>query len=292
MSNIKLSVNHPTKTPEEHQLNAHKGWVFMEVQNIEAPFFTNFNYSFINWEGGTRNGTNFISACGVIIDYDDGSITAEEVKQWLDFNNVNYIIVNSKSHKPEHHKIHVLLPFSKEITNKDTYKAYVFTAMEMLPGTPDGCVHDVGRFMGYTPPEKLQIYYDKFDGIYFDKFTAPTADSKKAMVKKHKLSVDTVSNEFRKNDPLKGKWIATDELIPLIADKQKHIINCPLNYNHKHGWDRNESAYLDYSPKSKNWYIGCSACNQLNGGKVFWLKNDSEFLKKLLNYIKRGEEYV
>jgi len=286
---MKISINHPTKSPDEHAIYAANGWIYMTLNDVDSDLFTNFNYSFIHWENGTRKEKCFLSSAGVIVDYDDGSITADEVKQWLDENNINYIIVNSKSHKPEHHKIHVLLPFSKEVKDIQLYKAYVYTAMKTLPGTCDGCVHDGARFMGYTPKDKLQVFFIKSDGIYFDKFTTPNYDSKREIVNNHKQHLKSASKEFRKNTPMGGKWICSDELLPLVATKSKHILNCPLNYEHKHGRDLNQSAFLDYNEKNKNWYIFCSVCsNEKNGGRVFWMLNDLNFAKRLNDY-KKGD---
>jgi len=284
---IGISLNVGTTTHEDHAIFSRDNWMWYEAEHLSYELFTEYNYSFIHWAKGTRLSSNFVESYGVIIDYDDGSVTAEEIRDFLLEKNISYLILNSKSHRPDHHKFHVLLPFSKAISNPDIYQAYVFAAMELLPGTCDGVVKDLARFMGVTPKNKLQVYYQHY-GNSFDVVVAPSSKQQKAIVQRHNEVRKEKSANFKCQVAFGGKWTATDDLIQLMADKQKHIISCPLNYGHKHGEDRTPSAYIDYSEKSNNWYIYCSVCSDLNGGRAFWMMpRDIRVTKKILEYKKK-----
>lgn len=280
-----ISFNAPT-LPDKFYLTKYN-WKFIEdnIDETDKEFFSSVNYSFLEWKDGVRHGSCFVAAHGLIIDYDNkGNVitTIDEIKQFLAGLDVNYIIANSKSHTPEVPRYHILFPFENKVTSADTYSALMHNFMAMLPGQPDGSVHDTARFMGYTPKEKLVEYHCVEGKFFVDQLIIPNKTEEKKIVREHKKELKTLSSA--KGNGYNKPWKCTDELLELIVDEHKHIINCPLECNaHEKGKDQNKSAFVNFNEKSDNWYIYCSVCSPaLNGGKVFWMKKDIEFIEKYL----------
>ena len=72
------------------------------------------NFSAIKWKGGSRKGSNFLYATGFTADVDTG-LSIHEAEERLKRAGLNFVLAPSKSHTPEQHKFHVLLPFSHRV---------------------------------------------------------------------------------------------------------------------------------------------------------------------------------
>lgn len=288
-----ISFNAPTLADGFNKMKYN--WKFIEddIEECDKEFFYSVNYSQIEWKDGIRHGSCFQAAHGMTIDYDNkGEVITSipEIKQYLSELNVNYLIVNSKSHTPERPRYHILFPFLNKITNPTTYSALVQTFIDQLPGEPDGCVFDTARFMGYTPEEKLVEWHFVEGTYYIDQIIIPNKLEEKKIVKEHKQKITEIKKAIKYNGS--NVWEYTDDLMPLLRTESKHVIKCPLAHNaHSHGVDRTKSAFLNYSEKSENWYIFCSVCSPaLNGGGVFWMKKDMNFYEQyILNTTKESK---
>lgn len=193
------------------------------------------NYSTIKWTGGSRRGANYLFASGFTADVDTG-LTIHEAEERLKQEGLNYVLAPSKSHTSEHHKFHVLFPFSHRVWSPSTYRKIAkHIAGEILPGS-DQAVTDAGRFI-YGSPDQVDIISNFGDkNIDVTKF-GPLWDSS--------LVITT----------------ARGEEINTIDIDTKTAIHCPFHD------DETPSAFINYSKDSGNWYIHCTACDKT----TFWM---------------------
>ncbi|MZH03560.1 MAG: hypothetical protein F3745_09260 [Nitrospinae bacterium] len=188
-------------------------------------------------------------------DYDSGEHTIQEVHDDLKIKGINHLIIPSKSHKAEHHKFHVVIPFDVPIYSVKTYKAIASKIVEeILPGS-DPSVTDAARYI-YGSPENV-------DAVSFwagKNFEAKSQDGlwDGALELEDATGTMRVASEFDK----------------------KTAIYCPFHE------DSNPSAFIEYSEKSDNWFIHCSAC-----GETFWMEKEESYLDRVCkNYFSYGKE--
>lgn len=234
---------------------------FKEIltENLEKTL-KNKNFSFICWENNHRKSEKFVSAHGFVVDIDNGQ-TIDEAIEVLDKHSLNYAIITSRSHSDKKNKFHILIPFSRPVT-ADEYKIIGNKiSSELFPST-DKATLDLARFMFGSP--ETAIYKSNFDrnDLNIDNFMKVY---KEQIEKEAKVSND--------------EWDETTELIKQNGERvfakditAKTAIKCPFHN------DKNASAFVEYSSKSKNHFIHCSTC-----GKTFWKKRAELHIEELTN---------
>jgi len=240
--NIELSV-------AEKNYNGAKNIWFesksIPIKDLEKTFKSK-NYSTIKWRDGNRKESNFLSSAGFIVDIDNG-LSIHDAETRLKKHKLNYIIAPSKSHTPEKHRYHIILFFNQTVRSINTYKkiAKHFTS-ELFPES-DPNVTDGARYI-YGSPDSVSIS-SWFEGDYFD-------------VDKFGELWDS-SLEFINSD---------DDTLTVgdLDESDKIKIHCPFHD------DSSPSAFIQYSDKSKNWFIFCSSCNQ-----TFWMEDSGNRYAKI-----------
>jgi hypothetical protein len=210
-----------------------------------AQYLTQHNYSTIHWNNGSRLEKNFIKAVGFVGDYDSGKRTIQEVHDDLVSQQLNHLIIPSKSHTPELHKFHVVLPFEHPIFSAEGYKKIADHIIKnILPGSDDQ-VADAARYIyGSKDDADSTVFWDGDD-----------------------LQVAGLADIWNRSTEILDK----DSVPITISDVSgKAAIYCPFHE------DSNPSAFVDYSEKSSNWYIHCSSC-----GETFWMEQDKSHLERV-----------
>lgn len=194
------------------------------------------NFSTIKWRGGSRKGKNFLYATGFTADVDTG-LSIHEAQERLEQAGLNYVLAPSKSHTPEQHKFHVLLPFSHRVWSPSTYQNIAkHISGEILPGS-DRAVTDTARFI-YGSPDHTDITTNFGDkNIDVTKF-GPLWDSSLMITTARGVEIKAVDLDI------------------------KTPIHCPFHA------DESPSAFVDYAKDSRNWYIHCTACDKT----TFWME--------------------
>lgn len=210
------------------------------------------NYSLIKWKDGIRDGANYQYSDGFTIDIDQGlPILDAEIR--LKSQNLNYFLIPSKSHTTGHHKYHILIFFTYPVYIKKAYKNMAKHIISDLFPECDPAVKDAGRFIFGSPDNvKVSAY---FQGENFD-------------VLEHGAIWD---------NSLKLTKSSGNAIYPIQIDK-KTSIYCPFHQ------DNTPSAFVNYSKKSKNRYISCSACDQ-----TFWMEMP-EFESRCDPYWSYGKD--
>ena len=204
----------------------------IRINDLESTFKTH-NYSTIIWRDGQRHGDNFDHATGFVIDIDKGlSIEAAEAR--LQQLKLNYVIIPSKSHTPENHRFHILLFFNYPVYAVNTYKKISnHIASELFPEMDESTL-DAARFL-FGSPDHVKVS-SVYDGEDYDVLEMGEIWDGALVV------IDS-----------KGQKIRVSEI------KEKTSIFCPFHN------DNNHSAFIEYSEKSDNWFIRCTAC-----AHTFW----------------------
>jgi len=192
------------------------------------------NFSTIHWNGN-RCGDNFVKAIGFMIDIDSGFKIEKALRRLKKFD-YNYALITSKSHSDTHHKYHIIMPSQFPIYSVDAYRTLEKDVVEKLFPESDQVVKDAGRFF-YGSPEDADFKFNQ-NGINY-----PIIDE----------------NIWDRRLPI----LDADGKVVDLEGIGHTKIRCPFHE------DNNSSAFLDYSKKSKNHYISCSACNQ-----TFWMRKD------------------
>ena len=211
-----------------------------------------YNYSLIKWKDGIRDGANFQYSDGFIVDIDQG-LPIPDAEARLKGKNLNYLLIPSKSHTDENHKYHILVFFAYRVYTSKAYKNIAEHIINDLFPECDPAVKDSGRFIFGSPNDVKASAY--FQGEYFD-------------VLEHGAIWDNSLALTRSSG---------NTIYPSQIDK-KTSIYCPFHQ------DNTPSAFIDYSKKSKNWYISCSAC-----GKTFWMQRP-EFESRCEPYWSYGTD--
>lgn len=216
------------------------------VKIKDLPYIvTQYNYSLINWIGGQRNGDNFKSASGFIVDIDEG-LTIDEAQQRLDSQNLNYIIIPSRSHTAEAHKFHILLFFSHPIYASNAYEGVADKIKEDLFPELDTNTLDGARF-AYGSPKN------------FPSINCFTGENYNTLEFDHLWTSSTEINTA------KGGLIT--------AYETNGHTSCYCLFHE----DSNPSAFIDYSEESENYFIHCSACNH-----SYWMLKDTVEMDSIL----------
>jgi hypothetical protein len=171
-----------------------------------------------------------------MIDLDNG-FKIEKAEKRLKRFNYNYALITSRSHSPNHHKYHIIIPSQYPIFSVDAYRCLEKEIVEKLFPESDQVVKDAGRFF-YGSPGDAHFSLN-LDGMDYPMIDEDIWDSSL-------LILDENGQETEAGE-------CTDHT----------SIYCPFHD------DKNPSAFLDYSAKSNNYYIVCSACS-----KTFWKRKD------------------
>lgn len=218
-------------TPSNNTKFKVKSFTSKELKDL----FTTYNFSTIKWKNGQRHKSNFISASGLIIDFDNG-LTIKEAESVLKNHNLNYALITSKSHTDELHKFHIFLPFDKPIDDLSDYESTVKQLRNQLFPDSDNAVTDGARFIFGSPQD---AYYS-------------------CCFNKKPLTVKNYQQENTWGDDLEIT-LSSGEKVLAVEVGSKETIHCPFHE------DANPSAFIDISKNSGNHFIRCSSCN-----KTFW----------------------
>jgi len=199
------------------------------------------NFSTIHW-AGKRKSDNFLKATGFLIDVDCG-LPIETAERRLKKRNLNYALITSRSHTPEYHKYHILLPSQFQILSESSYKVLERKIIEEFFPESDQSVKDAARFF-YGSPENAE-FKEYTSGINYQLINEEIWDKNLIL-----------------NDKNRKEFVAEE------ADGHTPIF-CPFHE------DLKPSAWIDYSSKSENYFIGCSACNH-----TFWMRKDETPLEE------------
>ena len=229
---IQLSI-----TKKDYNGNVVKyGVAGTDVKDLEEVFKKN-NYSTIHWMDDYADSKNFKKAVGFVVDIED-SITIDVAVARLQQHNLNYALITSKSHTPEAHRFHVLIPYNRPVyTLQDYGRALNKVISDIFPEADKNTLDGARRIYGSPDDAAFQAAWDKQD------FNIDGSDISISDSWNDELTVTT-----RQGDKIKAGTITT-----------KTQTLCPWHD------DTNHSAFIEYSDKSDNWYIRCSACN-----KTFW----------------------
>ncbi len=206
----------------------------VKIGSLES-ILKSHNYSPISWHTNYRLIANFKSATGFCVDSDHGMTIAQALKKLKNLG-WNYALITTRSHKPKKHHFRIFIPFSRTVYSYKVYQAAIAAICVEFPQS-DEKVLDGARQL-YGSPDTA-TYYSRWDG-----------------------------NDFDVEPYLKdGEWDRTLRIfdadkkqVNLTATKEKAVIYCPFHE------DSNTSAFIEYSDKSKNYFIHCSACNH-----TFWM---------------------
>ena len=193
------------------------------------------NFSTIHW-AGKRKSDHFLKATGFLIDVDCG-LKIEAAVTRLKKRNLNYALISSKSHTPEKNKYHILLPSQYPILSASAYKVLERKIIEEFFPESDQNVKDAARFF-YGSPDNA-IFSENTSGINYQL-----------------INEEIWNKNLILNDKNRKEFVAEE------ADGHTPIF-CPFHE------DLKPSAWIDYSSKSENYFIGCSACNH-----IFWMRKD------------------
>ncbi|MCP3685989.1 MAG: hypothetical protein GY861_25370 [bacterium] len=259
-----------TKQPQERSLNdtielslAKKNYngnqnLWFESEQIKLNdieiTLKEFNFSFIKWNGGYRKEENFLSSIGFVVDVDNG-LQIHDAEARLKDNNLNYVIITSKSHKPDKHKYHIILFFNHPVRCVGTYKKISnHIATELFPEC-DPAVTDAARYIYGSPDDAVMSSSFNKQDIIVDEF-GPLWDNNLEVIN------------------------ADGEEINVQDIERKTRILCPFHA------DSTSSAFIEYSKKSQNWFIYCSTC-----GETFWMqKYVTPIEKACLRYWSYGTD--
>jgi hypothetical protein len=168
--------------------------------------------------------------------------------------NLNFALVTTRSHKSDKHRFRILIPFNQYLLSYESYKRAA-KALDKLFGTKcDKKVFDGARQLYGSPDDA--VYYENWTGVDFD-VTSYIND-----ITPTPREVEAVNDSW---DDLTELKTSNGVIVPFFDIENKTSIYCPFHE------DSSPSAFVDYSHKSYNWFIHCSACN-----KTYW-KTKSPF---------------
>ena len=206
--------------------------------------FKSQNYSPIVWANHYRTLANFRTAYGFCVDI-DGTMTIEDAESILKKKNLNYALVTTRSHTPESHHFRIFIPFSQRIFTYFKYLEAAKKVDKLFNNTCDESVFDGARQLFGSPED---AYYSAcWTGHDFDVSELVGIDMSAV-----RYGIGDWDNNLTVQDS-KGKELAAKDITV------KTPIYCPWHD------DETPSAFIEFSEKSKNWFIHCSACH-----KTFW----------------------
>ena len=110
LSELRVSYN-PDKKP--------KSGKYLEALRLSKVILATA-WSPIVFCDGIRRETHFQFSDWAVLDFDDGQVTLEEAKQ--KFCDCVHIIGTTKSHREDHHRFRVCIPWETRITDKELFK--------------------------------------------------------------------------------------------------------------------------------------------------------------------------
>ena len=209
-------------------------WKEVSLKDIEA-ILKQQNYSLIKWKNGIRDGANFQYSNGFIIDIDEG-LSISDAEARLKASSLNYFLITSKSHTPGLHKYHILIFFTYPVYSPKAYKKIADHIISDIFPECDPSVKDCSRFIFGSLHTSTVLSFFQGENLDVLKYVE-IWDNTLALTKAN------------------GSKIYPGQI------EEKTSIYCPFHH------DTTPSAFIDYSEKSKNWYIFCSTC-----GQTFWMQ--------------------
>ena len=127
--------------------------------------FTSNNYSQIIWATGYRLKENFRGAKGFCLDI-DGGMKISEAEDILRAQDLNYVLITTRSHSESNPRFRIFVPFTHNIHSLLRYQAAAHKLDELFGGKCDPAVFDGARFLFGSPADAY--YSDCWTGHDFD----------------------------------------------------------------------------------------------------------------------------
>ena len=205
--------------------------------------FSSHNYSPIIWDKNYRLGANFLYATGFCVDNDSG-ITIEQAIAKLDQLKINYTLITTRSHREDLHRFRIFIPFNRRVHSYSDYNRIADLIVANHFPSSDTKVLDGARQLYASPP----------GAFYRSKWTLTDYDVD--------ADIEPVDGSVRINEAWTDKLIVKEKSgkqVLACSLTEKTVIHCPFHA------DSSTSAFLEFSEKSDNVFIRCSAC-----GKTYW----------------------
>lgn len=265
MSKIKVSLNKgftpwnssSLSTPEARKSfksllhrSVTKQWVEETLewkQDVIEPLVTSQPILLGYFEGGHKTKENLRYNNGIMIDFDNGMATFNEVKAWQNKVKFNSILTTSLSHNDEHHKLHLWLPFESgvELRMEDVYNNIWYFLNLHFGDKVDKSTLDRERYFAPGLPAEIGgLVYGIYDKEFFNPYQIIGNDG-------------TIINKWCDSDYVK---VGKEERQLGSLDIGTRIF-CPVcNYN-KRGNPTMDNAVLLHKEEHLTPIIHCSSCN-------------------------------
>jgi len=233
--------------------------VHFKTQTVQlaklATFLKKYNFSTITWEGGYREEQKFLKSIGFTGDNDKPGLTMQEAHERLVKLGINHVIISSRSHTEDHHRYHITIFFDVPVYSAETHKRIATKIWEEILPESDDSVRDAARFIYGSPDNATFISY--LDGKNYEVSSEDGLWDAKLRIK-DKDGALRYAHEFEEKTP----------------------VYCPFHEDSK------PSAFIEYSEKSDNHFIHCSACS-----KSYWMLRDVKYLERACkNYYSYGTD--
>lgn len=252
---ITLSVGAANTIGAENTEFELKQTAFSDLPEIAKTY----NYSHIQFKDGIRKKENFVRAEILIADIDHG-LTIDNAHARLIEKRINHVIVTTKSHTKEAHRFRIFLQIDRPILISEEYESVAHKVHDKLLPEWDVATLDAARFFFYSPKDAETRIYQGGTPIQIDDTTVIVGLN---MLEYAITKAGSWSNDLE---------VITGDGVKVKAGsiKEKTIIFCPFHI------EEHPSAFIDFSAKSQNFYIHCSACS-----KTWWktVSQDEVMLK-------------
>jgi hypothetical protein len=232
-SSIALSTKDKNYDPKQNTNFTTSSYNVNSIQSV----FTSKNYSPIIWRSH-RAIDNFSYATAAPLDFDNGT-TIQDAEAILAKRNLNYALITSRSHKPEAHRFHIVIPFKRKIYTPEDLNRIILELRKNVFPTIDTNAMDAARFFYHSPD--TAYYSSNWNREDYDPDTN---------------SGDQIGNAW--NDNLIVVVGKNKNIYANLLDEKTPIF-CPFHE------DSNPSAFVKRKAGTEERFIHCSTC-----GKTFW----------------------
>lgn len=249
-----------------------------------GKYIKKYCYSACSFKSGHRNKENIESLGNLLIyDFDDGAVTVDEMRKYLENNKLTSAIFTTKSHriekngKPAVDRYRLFIPFSRNIEvsvyDYSDFFMYVAKLLNIDDLIDTACKNPSRSF--YPNPKQEEYYIDGgriFDTDFlqnnFKKYSEKNID-KKTPIK------NTPKKEIRHAGEVKENEVSPDKEVIVYGKRMRLGDFTYLNQNETvqcrcispYHEDKNPSAFIGRSNKSGSLMVKCSSC-----GAVYFMK--------------------
>jgi len=282
----KINISFSRKTYEARDASYFNN-ISIDIDKLEN-ILKSYNYSLIKWKivksrgereyNRKRKIENFESASGIVIDIDEG-LTIDEAERLLVQEKLNHIIITSKSHQvmkkdsPAQDRYHILVFFSKEVTDGNEYRKAFNYLNRIFPQMDDSC-QDLARFI-FASPDNAE-YHSWFDGVNLNPDDIPERNFLNMPIAERK-DVFEFDNEMEVR-------LGSGKVVRLIDIITKQPCHC-VRYEHQ---DKNPSAIVSFNEKEDKWVIHCTGCKWTGWSKL--TKTQYELNKQMQDFYYLGKD--